>query len=189
MLAQMIPELRRLPSREEEAALVREAQREPERFGRIFDLYFDAIHRFAVFHLRADSESAADIAQETFLRAFRALPSYRITEFPFSAWLYRIALNLLRNHATRRRPTVDLEQAIDRPGADVVEDRRWIRVFELAHDLPATQREVLSLRLGQGLTNEETAEILDRTVGSVKSLFVRALRTLEKRARESGAWM
>lgn len=189
MLADLMnSDVRRIPSREEQARLVREAQADSTRFSALFEAFFDPIYRFAVFHLKGDAASAADIAQETFLRAFRALPQYRLTDRPFSAWLYRIALNLMRNGSTRRDPTVSLDRALEYAAPSTQDDERWLQMFRLAGDLPPAQREVLILKLAQGLSNEEAAEILDRTVGSVKSLFVRALRGLEKRARERGVW-
>lgn len=179
---------RPLPAPSEQAQLVRQAQADPRQFGKLFDLFFEPIYRFALFQLHGDAATAADIAQDTFLRAFRALPSYRITDRPFSAWLYRIALNLIRNTIERRAPTVGLDRAFEQAAPGTEEDQRWRRVFELAKELPLTQREVLVLRLAQGFSNEEAAEILDRTVSSVKALFVRALRGLEKLARERGVW-
>jgi RNA polymerase sigma-70 factor (ECF subfamily) len=189
MLADLMnSDVRRAPSREEQARMVREAQADPSRFSALFEAFFDPIYRFATFHLKGDAATAADIAQDTFLRAYRALPQYRLTDRPFSAWLYRIALNLMRNLTTRRAPTVSLDRALEYAAPSTQDDERWIHLFRLAGDLPSVQREVLILRLAQGLSNDEVAEILDRTVGSIKSLYVRALRGLEKRARERGVW-
>ena len=126
-----------------------------------------------------DGASAQDVAQEAFVRAYRALKRYprqRVTELRARPWLAQIALNLARNHIRARRLHTDLDEAADRlPSVDdgpvrIAErrdDRRmWARLLA---GLPDRYRLAVAMRHVEGLSYEELAETLDRPVGSVKS--------------------
>jgi RNA polymerase sigma-70 factor, ECF subfamily len=141
-----------------DADLVLAAKSDPARFADIFDRHFDAVYRFAYHQAR--------------LRAMRALPEYEERGRPLRAWLYRIALNVLRDAARARRPVV-ATPAPPPPAGDIA---------PLLDGLSELQRVVVILKLVGGHTDRETAETLGRTEGAVKALYVRALRNL-RRAR------
>ncbi|MFD1933891.1 RNA polymerase sigma factor [Nonomuraea mangrovi] len=82
---------------ETDADLIHASLERPERFGGVFDRYFDAIHRYA--HLRLGESAADDIAAETFLRAFRARRQFDTTRAGARGRLYGIASNLIADHA------------------------------------------------------------------------------------------
>ncbi len=126
-----------------------------------------------------DGASAEDVAQETFVRAYRALkryPSKRVRELRARPWLAQITLNLARNHIRARRLHGELDEMAELiPSADDGplrlaerrDDRRmWARLLD---GLPARYRTAVALRHVDGLSYEELAEALDRPVGSVKS--------------------
>lgn len=126
-----------------------------------------------------DGASAEDVAQEAFVRAYRALKRYstqRVSELKARPWLARIALNLARNHVRSRRLHTELDDVAERlPSADDGpvrlaerrDDRRmWARLLA---GLPDRYRLAVALRHVEGLSYEELAAALKRPVGSVKS--------------------
>lgn len=134
---------------------------------------------------RADAE---DVAQESFVRAYRALrkyPAERIQSMLLRPWLARIALNTARNHFRARKPGVDIDAAAEVSGPPTHEPvslierreerRLWLRLMA---SLPDRQRLAVGLRHVEGLSYPELAEALDRPLGSVKSDVHRGVRLL-----------
>ncbi|MGI8928842.1 MAG: RNA polymerase sigma factor [Candidatus Limnocylindrales bacterium] len=126
-----------------------------------------------------DGASAEDVAQEAFVRAYRALkryPAQRVVELNPRPWLAQIALNLARNHVRSRRLHKELDDVAEQlPSADDGpvrlaerrDDRRmWARLLS---GLPDRYRLAVALRHVDGLSYEELAAALKRPVGSVKS--------------------
>jgi len=131
---------------------------------------------------------AEDVAQEAFVRAYRALsryPAQRIAELKLRAWLARIALNQARNAVRARRPEVELDGAAESratTGNEPVqlaerreEQRFWL---ELLEGLPPRYGQAVALRHVEGVSYAELAEALERPVGSVKSDVHRGVRLL-----------
>ena len=137
-----------------------------------------------------DHEDANDLAQEAFLKAWRAIGRFR-GDSSFSTWLYRIAVNACLNHRALRRP-IDAgaarEPARPRRGAAarVATRRRGRRVREAVSRLPDKQRATLILKIYHELTHEEVAQILGSTVGTVKSNLFHALANLRRLLGEQG---
>lgn len=140
---------------------------------------------------RSDAE---DIAQEAFLKAYRALPKFR-GDSAFYTWLYRIAINTAKNHlvASGRRPIeVDLEDA-DGDGVDIEELQKDVATPEnlLLTDeiretvqntigaLPDDLRVAITLREVDGLSYEEIAEVMECPIGTVRSRIFRAREAVE----------
>lgn len=125
-------------------------------------------------------QTAEDIAQDTFLRAYRALSGYddeRIRAMRFRPWLWTIALNLCRNHATRTPATSPLP-ATERTGSEDAEpfdDERWNSALA---GLPDPQRTAVVLRHVADLPISEIAAITGRAEGTVKSDISRGLDRL-----------
>jgi RNA polymerase sigma factor (sigma-70 family) len=134
---------------------------------------------------------AEDLAQDAFIRAYRALSGYdatRIAELRPRGWLAAIVGNLGRNRVRRKRPpTTDLEVAVevtrdDHPGPDRIAERReearaWQERLER---LPRRYRRAVELRHVSGLSYPELAEALDRPLGTVKSDVHRGVRLLRE---------
>lgn len=131
---------------------------------------------------------AQDVAQEAFVRAYRALgryPQQRIRELKLRPWLARIALNQARNLVRARRTDGPLDDVVDPPAgahAEPVsiaerreESRFWLALLD---SLPARYRLPVALRHVEGLSYAELAEALDRPLGTVKSDVHRGVRLL-----------
>jgi RNA polymerase sigma factor (sigma-70 family) len=131
---------------------------------------------------------AQDVAQEAFVRAYRALgryPAQRIRELRLRPWLARIALNQARNLVRARRTTGGLDGELDPPVGSHAEpvsiaERREERRFwlDLLNSLPPRYRLPVALRHVEGLSYAELAEALDRPLGTVKSDVHRGVRLL-----------
>lgn len=150
----------------------------------------------AIYRIVGSEDEARDLCQEAFLKAYRALGSFR-QEARFSSWLYRIALNLSRDRLRRRRGRmlVSLEELDEGeappqmgPSAlDMVEARDVSRrVAAAVATLPEDQREVILLKEYEGLTFLEIAEVLDLPISTVKTRLYRGLEQLRHRLERQG---
>lgn len=142
-----------------------------------------------------DADEVQDVAQDAFIKAYRALPSFR-GESAFYTWLYRIAINTAKNHlvSRSRRPPgtdVDVEDAQFLESADALRDadnpentlfgeelRATVNAALAA--LPDDLRTAVTLREFDGLSYEEIAEIMECPVGTVRSRIFRAREAIDK---------
>ena len=148
-------------------------------------------------------EDARDVTQETFLRAFRALPGFK-GDAKFSSWLYRIALNLCRDwmRRDRRAPIVavpegvdvqELAAAADTQPAETVEDLAAraelsgvvARAMKL---LPPEQRTAIILKEYHGLTFQEIADLTNCPLSTAKTRLYQGLTLLRKHLAEQGTY-
>ncbi len=145
-----------------------------------------------------DPEEVRDVAQEAFIKAYRALPRFR-GDSAFYTWLYRIAINTAKNYlvARSRRPPssdVDVEDADYREDADMLResedpesamsrDQLQATIHQALSDLPDDLRSALTLREFDGLSYEQIADILECPVGTVRSRIFRAREFVDQRMR------
>lgn len=145
-----------------------------------------------------DGDEVQDVAQEAFVKAYRALPNFR-GDSAFYTWLYRIAINTAKNHlvSRSRRPPgrdVDLDDAQFMESADQLRDAESPEntlfgeelravVNETLADLPDDLRAAVTLREFDGLSYEEIAEVMECPVGTVRSRIFRAREAIDKRVR------
>jgi RNA polymerase sigma-70 factor (ECF subfamily) len=153
--------------------------------------------RGACYRFLGSEEEARDVAQEAFLKAYRAIGGFK-REARFSSWLYQIATNLCRDRLRRRRTraTVSLEEmeetggaiAETRPGVDerLLQDDLARVVRRAIEALAEEQREVLILKEYEGLTFLEIAQALDVPVSTVKTRLYRGLAQLRQRLEREG---
>ena len=135
---------------------------------------------------RTDIALADDLAQETFLRAYKNIRSFR-GEARFSTWLYRIAYNCFRENARRRKELVgineeQLQSEHDHQVADPALRHDLMYALSL---LPLRERSAILLCCQNGLSHEEAARVLDIPIGTVKT---NVLRGREKLKRSLAAW-
>ena len=145
-------------------------------------------------------DEARDVCQETFLRAYRALPGFK-GEAKFSSWIYRIALNLCRDWMRKKRRTpvmqapegVDLADLADRAAArgpvesiETLVARRQLsqRVAVAMRTLPEEQRTAIVLKEYHGLTFQEIAEMQGCPLSTVKTRLYQGLSVLRKQLAE-----
>ncbi len=145
-----------------------------------------------------DQAEAMDVAQEAFIKAYRALPRFR-GDSSFYTWLYRIGINTAKNYlvAQGRRPPdndVDAQDAerydVDSPLKDHETPEALARrdeiqqtVMDAIEDLPEDLRMAITLREFEGLTYEEIAQTMDCPIGTVRSRIFRAREAIDRRLR------
>lgn len=156
-------------------------------FGELYDAYARKIYDFAYYRTH-HRETAEDLAADVFLKAFAKISAFDPSNGTFSAWLYRIARNRVIDHYRTAKPSADIEDVWDllASGDDVARDaetRERLRAVE-AHlsSLPAAQRDVVIMRVWDGLTYAEIAETLGKSEAACKMTFSRAVATLRKNA-------
>ncbi len=145
-----------------------------------------------------DYAEAQDIAQESFMRAYRALANFR-GDSQFYTWLYRIAVNTAKNHLVamkRRPPTSDVDtedaehfagslrmQDNDTPEHELLREEIAREVSQTVAALPEELRQAITLREMDGLSYEEIAETMDCPIGTVRSRIFRAREAIDARLR------
>ena len=161
-------------------------------FRALFERYKDRVYSIAL-RFSGDPAVAQDIAQETFLKLFAGIGSFR-GDANFDSWLYRLVVNACfdQKRKTRRlMPLVDgLLDLLHAPGDSALDE--VLRAEMSAHigsaveSLPADQRMVIILRYTQGLSYEEIAGILGCPAGTIASRLNRVHKVLERRLRRLG---
>jgi len=145
-----------------------------------------------------DSYEVQDVAQEAFIKAFRALPNFR-GDSAFYTWLYRIAINTAKNHLVsrgRRPPDKDVEvedaeyfdtgsalRDTENPENALMGEELKTVVDNAIRDLPDDLRSAVTLREFDGLSYEDIAEIMDCPVGTVRSRIFRARDAIDKQVQ------
>jgi RNA polymerase sigma-70 factor, ECF subfamily len=174
------------------AHLLREADREDlaacrrgerEAFDRLVQRYQRDIYRLCYRYVN-NHHDANDMAQEVFLKAYRAIDRFR-GDSAFSTWLYRIAVNTCLNFRAAQRPDpqpIPETLADGGPAADAGVERaeRARQVREAVSRLPEKQKATLILKVYHDLTHEEVAGILGSSVGTVKANLFHALANLRR---------
>jgi RNA polymerase sigma-70 factor, ECF subfamily len=175
------------PSRAEVRKLVERGQAgDRAALEELYLLHFDRIYGY--LHVTVGNRhDAEDLTTQTFLRMLESIGKFRFQSAPFSAWLFRIAHNLSMDHFRAGRRWQPEEEVPEPPGTEVrsAEDEAFQSIgrrsmLELIQDLSHEQQQVLTLKFVFNFTNGETATILDKTEGAVKSLQHRALASLQK---------
>jgi RNA polymerase sigma-70 factor (ECF subfamily) len=187
------------PSQQSDQQLVERVQKGD---NRAFDLlvlkYQHKIFSLISRYVR-DTNEIQDVAQETFIKAFRALPKFR-GDSAFYTWLYRIAINTAKNYlvARRRRPPasdIDIDDAeyydaetplrsIENP-ENALYGEELKRVVENAiSELPEDLRAAVTLREFEGLSYEDIADVMECPVGTVRSRIFRAREAIDKQIQQ-----
>jgi RNA polymerase sigma-70 factor, ECF subfamily len=169
-----------------ERLLVEAAQKDPAKFGALYDIHFERIYAF-VARRTHDRDKAEDLTSEVFHKALANLKNYEWRGTPFVAWLFRIAANAVSDQSKRtaREPVnvKDPPEQSSGPEQEAVEARA--RLFGLVEKLPLEQRRVVFGRFVEQRSIREIARQLGKSEGAVKQLQFRALEKL--RSQMEGA--
>jgi len=169
----------------DELDLIVRAGSDAEAFGLLYERHVRRIYNY-IFYRTGNHHDAEDLTARVFQRALRHVGTYQDKGVPFSAWLYRIAHNLVANwHRDRsRRPTVPLEDdwlpggGGPQPEAMAVASDEQRRLMDAVRRLPEDRQQLLILKFVERLSNAEIGLIMGRTEGAVKSLYHRTLNAL-----------
>jgi RNA polymerase sigma-70 factor (ECF subfamily) len=146
-----------------------------------------------------DADEVQDVAQEAFIKAYRALPRFR-GDSAFYTWLYRIAINTAKNHLvarSRRPPGSDVEiddaeyfegggalREIETPESALFGEELKQVVDRAIAELPDDLRTAVTLREFDGLSYEDIAEVMDCPVGTVRSRIFRAREAIDRQVKQ-----
>jgi RNA polymerase sigma-70 factor (ECF subfamily) len=161
-----------------------------EAFGELVQRYQQTVFNVC-FRMLGERREAEDLAQETFIRAYRKLDTFDVSR-PFGPWIRRVAANLCLNHLEKRRiPLLPLDEERDQkagsnmrnPERKRIEIETQITVREAILELPPMYRAVIELRHFQGKSYAEISKALNIPISDVKSHLFRGRRRLAERMR------
>lgn len=179
--------------------LVRRVQKGDKRaFDALVLKYQQRIIKLISRYVR-DQDEVLDIAQETFIKAYRALANFR-GDSAFYTWLYRIAINTAKNHLvaqSRRPPGTDIDAAdavqydmdssklreTDLPEQLVQRDKLEVAIYDAIAALPEELRTAITLREFEGMSYEEIAQAMECPIGTVRSRIFRAREAIEAKIK------
>ncbi|MBN1119762.1 MAG: sigma-70 family RNA polymerase sigma factor [Anaerolineae bacterium] len=169
----------------DDSALVNLARSDQDAFGELYARYVKRIYNY-VYYRTGNHHDAEDLTARVFHRALQHIGKYEDRGLPFSAWLYRIAHNLVVNwHRDRkRRKVVPLDDLIvfavrgDAPEKSAERREEEEHLLLAIHNLPEDRQQLLLLKFVERLSNAEIGQIMGRTEGAIKSLYHRTLIAL-----------
>ncbi|MBE0696139.1 MAG: sigma-70 family RNA polymerase sigma factor [Anaerolineaceae bacterium] len=154
-------------------------------FSLLYERYVTRIYNY-IFYRTGNPHEAEDLTARVFHRALHHINHYDNRGVPFSAWLYRIAHNLVANwhRDNSRRKEVPLEDYTQQPHraiapeASVVNNQEMEDLLKVIRRLPPDRQQLLILKFVEGMSNAEVAVIMIRSEGAIKSLYHRTLMAL-----------
>ena len=170
---------------EDNEALGRAAGGDAEAFGLLYERYVGRIYNY-IYYRTGNSCDAEDLTARVFYRASNHIHNYQDMGVPFSAWLYRIAHNLVANwhRDNSRHPEVPLDDSSrlqhreDPPEMTLVRNQELESLLEIIRKLPDERQQLIILKFAEHLSNAEIGQIMGRSEGAVKSLYHRTLLAL-----------
>lgn len=169
----------------DDVTLARAAQGDLEAFGLLYEQYVGRIYNY-VYYRTGNIYDAEDLTERVFMRAMRHIPNYHDRGLPFTAWLYRIAHNLVANwhRDNSRRKEIPLDDGLqpiyqgEHPEHELLRTEERERLLGAIRGLPADRQQLLILKFVEHLSNVEIGQIMGRSEGAVKSLYHRTLLTM-----------
>lgn len=171
-----------LPDKE---ALFRASQGDQDAFGILYQRYVDRIYNY-IYYRTGSSADAEDLTARVFFRAMRHIHNYKDRGVPFSAWLYRIAHNLVANwhRDNSRKKETPLDEMFNLPHDGVPPEAALLNneensaLLSVIQSLPPERQQLLILKFVEHMPNSEIGIIMGRTEGAIKSLYHRTLLAL-----------
>lgn len=175
------------PELSDEVILIQAAQGDGDAFGVIYERYVGRIYNY-VYYRTGNVADAEDLTARVFYRAIRHIGNYKDRGLPISAWLYRIAHNLVANwhRDNSRRKEIPLDENLlggtngGHPEHELLENEDQEYLLQVIRQLPADRQQLLILKFVEHIPNAEIGKIMGRTEGAVKSLYHRTLISLRK---------
>jgi RNA polymerase sigma-70 factor (ECF subfamily) len=179
----------------DQALVERVQQGDSKAFDLLVQKYQSRILKLIARFVRNPAD-VQDVAQEAFIKAYRALPNFR-GESAFYTWLYRIAINTAKNHlvaAGRKTPSYAVDvQEVEKydasewlkeyatPERELLADEIQVTVNNALEGLPPDLREAITLREIEGLSYEDIAQVMDCPIGTVRSRIFRAREAIDEK--------
>ncbi|HKT89357.1 MAG TPA: sigma-70 family RNA polymerase sigma factor [Candidatus Sulfotelmatobacter sp.] len=179
--------MKALKKEADERLLIEAAQKDPARFGELYEIHFERVYAYVARRVQ-DRAETEDLTAEVFHQALANLKRFEWRGIPFAAWLFRIAANLISDRWQRSGREVADEERIEAAQVspkEIEQVERQATLFRLVDSLPVEQQRVVVLRFVEQKSIKEVAREIRKTEGAVKQLQFRALSNL--RARMEGA--
>lgn len=181
------------PNQSDDEILKRAAQGEAEAFGLLYEQYVRRIYSY-IYYRTGNVHDAEDLTERVFFRAMRHITNYTNRGLPFTAWLYRIAHNLVANwhRDNSRRKEIPLEDGLGQtqvpyqPEHALMQSEERQRLLRVIRGLPEERQQLIILKFVEHLSNAEIGQIMGRSEGAVKSLYHRTLLALRDDLEEIG---
>jgi len=167
-----------------EEIVIRIQKGELELFGGIYDQFIKKIYDF-VYYRTFHKETAEDLTSHIFTKALENIQSYKSTKGSFSTWLYQIARNTVIDHYRTKKEHMDIEFANDLHSPQNVETEAGARIHldkvkAYLKNLNPEHRDIVLMRVWDGLSYKEIAEITGKSEASTKMAFGRILEKMQK---------
>lgn len=182
-----------MPWPESDEALVELARSDPEAFGELYERHVKRVYNY-VYYRTGVRQDAEDLTARTFMQALIHLPRYRQQGVPFSAWLFRIAHNLVANwHRDNAKRSVPIDETVESRHApsgspdetvEAKEERQALLAAVAA--LPEDRQQLILLRFVEGMRAADIAVVMGRSEGAVKALLHRTIEGLRKSLSDQG---
>jgi RNA polymerase sigma-70 factor (ECF subfamily) len=171
----------------DQEVLTKASNGDQEAFGVLYERYIGRIYNY-IYYRTGNQRDAEDLTARVFLRAMRHITNYQDRGLPFSAWLYRIAHNLVANwHRDNSRKkeitlddTVSIRYRGDLPEGSILKNEEADYIHRLIRGLSPERQQLIILKFVEELPNAEIGLIMGRTEGAIKSLYHRTLIALRK---------
>lgn len=172
----------------DETALALAKQGDQDAFGLLYLRYVNRIYNY-VYYRTGNQYDAEDLTARVFFRAMRHIPNYTDRGLPLSAWLYRIAHNLVANwhRDNSRRREISLDEILlvrpdgDHPESVLLEVEEQAKLMDVIRNLHPDRQQLLIFKFVEHFSNAEIGQIMGRTEGAVKSLYHRTLLELREK--------
>lgn len=180
-----------------EKELIKEIKNNPESFGKIYDLHYQAIFNYCYRRI-SSFDNAKDITSETFLKAYLNIDKFKWKGIPIISWLYKIATNEINLYfrAQKYKPklqneiynnisiygnSTSLEEEKENAELELEKHKQFLSVQKALKELPIKYQEVISLKYFEKLKIKEISIVLDKKEGTIKSLLSRGITQLKEK--------
>ncbi|MFH1012588.1 MAG: sigma-70 family RNA polymerase sigma factor [Candidatus Peregrinibacteria bacterium] len=166
-------------------SLVQLAQKgDAEAYGFIYDDLVKPVYRYIYY--RVEPEIAEDLTEETFLKAWENLKQYKKGKYPFPAWVFRIAHNLVCDYYRKHQPVGEAHENIEdpqenrHPAFEINVHFNQVKLRKAITQLPHDHQQVIILKYINELSNDQIAQTLGKPEGTVRTIQFRALKKLRE---------
>jgi RNA polymerase sigma-70 factor (ECF subfamily) len=180
-------------SQDVEVELIEQAKQDPMAFGVLYERYVDRIYSY-IYYRTGNQQDAEDLTARTFFKALDHIGGFNNRGVPFSAWLYRIAHNLVANwHRDRNRrhelvleDQAHLSHSSGNPERMAEASEAREALLSAIRKLPDDRQQLILLKFSDALPNAQIGAIMGRSEGAIKSLYHRTLLALREDLQERG---
>ncbi len=167
-----------------EKELIERSQKDPKHFKDLYEIYYPKILNYMRFKVIGDTQTAQDLTSVTFEKALKSIKSYKWQGISFNAWIFRIANNTVIDfYRTNSKKTVNTDKQNELKDDEDLEARiekydTATRMQSFLKELKAPERDIVTLKFYEGLTNKEISKILNITETNTSTILNRTMKKL-----------